>query len=1062
MNSPITHKKLIDWAGKDVVDAAERMITKGLVLEANRDGDEITGRVVIGSRTLKTALTLLNDGNIESHCPCFDNRERGIICTHVIALALTLVKRTTDPEREAKYQEEQRRASRIEEIDEQEYIKRAKPGTPGAIHASIHITLDANWQEALLNDKIPIICEASAKENRDTLDNVTRETPLILSKEDEAILFVLEDIAEGPAPGHQKMSKRDFANLIRLCRGRIIEQVDGIPITVNNVAMNTIIRIDLDHETGELIVIAHTTLPHMPEGQFPTYIISGRTGWIYGADNLWPLGNILPEPYHPIYLEPIIIPRNDVLRFFKQELPQLEKICDIESELTFDLFTAEPANPKFILQVKGSPVALAATLIAQYNTIELVAGKPDANGNFSLPDEGDILSYKVRNMKAEQAALVMLRHTGFVGERGDTLSGIVGEHGVLNFLGTHLPTLRREGWKIDMDGRVCPFMDSLEFATPVVNIDDGDGWFDVGFNFEDMQGGTISPADIQLAIRKNSSYIKHGNHTILIDNNAIESMYDVFSDCSSGDSNSSGHFRMSNIYAGFVKSSLDAMDGIDIEDTPDWRKKSSQSNRKMKLEPVELGEPLESTLRPYQKEGVQWLRFLETNGFCGILADEMGLGKTLQTLTWINLDRTSKKPSNTPVLIVCPTSLVYNWAEEAKKFVPHLRILTLSGSDRHSKYADILDCDIAITSYALLRRDLDKLLETDFSAMILDEAQHIKNRTTQNSKAAKQIKANHKLVLTGTPIENSVADLWSIMDFLMPGYLGNHQTFKTNYEKLIENGGEEADYALRKLHRKMEPFLLRRLKTKVAKDLPAKIEKIAFCELTPDQNAVYQELLTESRRKITNMVQTNGFNKSRMEILTTLLRLRQVCCHLDLLKMDDLKSDNPSAKMTMFLEFINEAIDGGHRILVFSQFVTMLHLLRDQLKSMNIPICYLDGSTKDRMKAVHEFNSNREIPIFLISLKAGGTGLNLTGADMVIHFDPWWNPAVEDQATDRAHRIGQKRTVYNIKLITKNTVEEKVLAMQRKKKAVINAALESDQQMMKSLSWNDVQDLLSL
>lgn len=1061
MKSPITHKKLIDWAGKDVVEASERMITKGLVMEANRDGDEITGRVVVGSRTLKTALTILDDGNIESHCPCYDNRERGIICTHVIALALTLVKRATDPEREIKYQEEQRRASRIEKIDETEYIKRAKPDTPGAIHASIHITLDTNWQSGLFTDKIPVICEASAKNNRQTLDNVTRDIPLILSKEDEAILFVLEDIAEGPAPGRQEMSKRDFINLIRLCRGRTIEQVGGIPITVNNIAMKTVIRIDLDHETGELIVIAHTPLPNIPEGKFPTYIISGRTGWIYGADNLWPISNVLPEPYHPIYSEPIIIPRSDVLRFFKQEISQLEKICDTESELTFDLFTTEPASPQFILKVKGSSVALAATLIAKYDNIELIAGKPSAEGNFSLPDKEDILSYKIRNIQKEHAALTLLRHTGFSGERGDTLSGIVGEHGVLNFLGTHLPTLRREGWKIEMDGRVCPYMDSLEFATPVVNIDDGDGWFDVGFNFEDMQGMSISPAEIQLAIRKNSSYIKQGNKTILLDNNAIESMYDVFADCSSGDSNTSGHFRMSNIYAGFVKSSLDAMDGIDIEDTLEWRKKSSQSNRKMELEPIILEEPLASTLRPYQKEGVQWLRFLEKNGFCGILADEMGLGKTLQTLTWINLKRTDNNGKE-PVLIVCPTSLVYNWAEEAEKFVPHLRILTLSGSDRHSKYDDILNSDIAITSYAILRRDLDKLLETNFSAVILDEAQHIKNRSTQNALAVKQIKANHKLVLTGTPIENSVNDLWSIMDFLMPGYLGNHQTFKANYEKLISNGGEEADYALRKLHRKMQPFLLRRLKTKVAKDLPAKIEKVAFCELTPDQNAVYQELLAESQRKISNMVATGGFNKSRMEILTILLRLRQVCCHLDLLKMDELKSDNPSAKMTMFLEFINEAIDGGHRILVFSQFVSMLHLLRDQLKSMNIPICYLDGSTKDRMKAVHQFNTERDIPIFLISLKAGGTGLNLTGADMVIHFDPWWNPAVEDQATDRAHRIGQKRTVYNIKLITRNTIEEKVLAMQRKKKAVINATLESDKQMMKSLSWEDVQSLLSL
>ena len=440
----------------------------------------------------------------------------------------------------------------------------------------------------------------------------------------------------------------------------------------------------------------------------------------------------------------------------------------------------------------------------------------------------------------------------------------------------------------------------------------------------------------------------------------------------------------------------------------------------------------------------------------------MGLGKTLQTLVWLQLERSNNKAQRKPALIVCPTSLVDNWTAEAERFVPHIKTLTLTGADRHERWQNIQSADMAVTSYAILRRDIDRLAEYEFSVVVLDEAQHIKNRSTSNAVSAKKIQAHSKLVLTGTPVENSVSDLWSIMDFLMPGYLGSHDSFKLHYETPINNGHEEAETAQKKLRRKLHPFLMRRLKKHVAKDLPEKINKLSLCLLTKDQQMVYNELLKQSQQKISSMVSNKGFNKSRMEILTTLLRLRQVCCHLDLLKLPGLKSKYPSAKLDMFFELIDEAIDSGHRILVFSQFVSMLTILRKELEKSKIDYCYLDGSTKDRMLEVKKFNTCREIPLFLISLKAGGTGLNLTGADMVIHFDPWWNPAVEDQATDRAHRIGQKRTVYNIKLISKGTVEEKVLEMQRKKKAVINATIESDTKMVKSLSWEDVQHLLDI
>jgi SNF2 family DNA or RNA helicase len=511
-----------------------------------------------------------------------------------------------------------------------------------------------------------------------------------------------------------------------------------------------------------------------------------------------------------------------------------------------------------------------------------------------------------------------------------------------------------------------------------------------------------------------------------------------------------------------VQSALAGLDGVDVEAPVDWIRRTDQQNRQARMEPVALGEPLDGILRDYQKQGVSWLRFLEQSGFAGILADEMGLGKTLQTLCWLQLQRHSPNARGKPSLIVCPTSLVENWIDEATKFTPRLRFINLTGGDRKAKFAQLDQADVGVTSYAILRRDIEQYVSREFAVTVLDEAQNIKNRTTQNAQAVKTLNTHHRLVLTGTPVENSVSDLWSIMDFLMPGYLGTHDHFRGHFEAPIQAGGEYASEAQGRLRKKLQPFLLRRLKRDVAKDLPPKIEKIASCPLTRDQQVVYKELLKASQNKIADMVGAQGFQRSRMEILKTLLRLRQVCCHLGLLKLGGVKSEAPSAKMELFMEMLQEAMSGGHRVLVFSQFTTMLKIIRAELEQAGTRFCYLDGTTNNRMEMVREFNRDAGIPVFLISLKAGGTGLNLTGADMVIHYDPWWNPAVENQATDRAYRIGQKKTVYSVKLITKNTVEERVLAMQQRKQKIINATLGEESQFWEALSWDDVKDLLGI
>ena len=364
-----------------------------------------------------------------------------------------------------------------------------------------------------------------------------------------------------------------------------------------------------------------------------------------------------------------------------------------------------------------------------------------------------------------------------------------------------------------------------------------------------------------------------------------------------------------------------------------------------------------------------------------------------------------------------------------------------------------------ITSYALLRRDIEQYGRWEFDAVILDEAQHIKNRFSQNAYATKALRAAQRFVLTGTPMENSLDDLWSIFDFLMPGYLGPAKEFQNRYETPITKAGSAAP--LRRLRQRLRPVVLRRTKAEVAPELPARIEQVAMCEMSAEQQSVYQAILEQGRCEVFEHSGKGGEAQQRMTVLTTLTRLRQACCHLDLLPAREGKTwSEPSAKLDLCLELIEEARSGGHRVLVFSQFVSLLHLVETALRAQEITYCYLDGATVDRQGEVRRFQESPDIPVFLISLKAGGTGLNLTGADTVIHFDPWWNPAVEEQATARAHRIGQTNIVTSYKLIAQGSVEEKIVRLQEKKKELIANTLATDEAFMQSLTWNELQGLL--
>jgi len=722
---------------------------------------------------------------------------------------------------------------------------------------------------------------------------------------------------------------------------------------------------------------------------------------------------------------------------------------DDEPSPTDEKFIEVPLQPQFYALVSGSRAALSIELDAWYGDIDFPACSLQADRTVYLPDPDDDLLRRTRSLDAEKAAVKALEKWGFSPgyKEGDLKLYITSPQQVLNFLGGGLPELRRKGWRVDLSERLMRLTEEMPSIVPVVVVMDAPGGaFDVSYTF-DANGHDISPVEVQAALNRGDGYIMKDGHVILLDNSAISSMHDVFRDCAATQGGApTGWFRVNGVHAPYVKASLDVLDCIDLDDTAaaHWRETAAARNDRnpdARFEPVALG-PLDNVLRPYQKQGVYWMRFLESAGLSGLLADEMGLGKTLQTLTWLSLPRSTKAPA----LIVCPTSLVMNWAAEARKFTPWLRVLVVSGPERAKVFRHIPDFDIVVTSYALLQRDFEDAYEnTQFSAMVIDEAQHIKNRQTKNAIAVKSVNATDRLALTGTPIENSVADVWSIFDFLMPGYLGEYEEFRFTYEEPILNG--EAEETLARLKRKIHPFIMRRVKKSVAKDLPDKIIKVSYCPMSDDAQREYNEALQKTRHQAGGLVAAKGFAKSKFEILAMLMKLRQIASR---------------AKVEPFMEQLVSAVEGGHKILVFSQFVSMLKTLAEELRAEKIPFCYLDGSTKDRLGECERFNHSPQIPVFLISLMAGGTGLNLTSADMVMHYDPWWNPAVEDQATDRAHRIGQKKTVYVMKMIASGSIEEKVLALQRRKQAIISATVDTtDAAVMESLTAADLNELLS-
>ena len=508
----------------------------------------------------------------------------------------------------------------------------------------------------------------------------------------------------------------------------------------------------------------------------------------------------------------------------------------------------------------------------------------------------------------------------------------------------------------------------------------------------------------------------------------------------------------------YLNQLLKGINGVQVVTNNRYREIVNELDKNQLEEEVIVPKKLENVLRYYQKTGFKWLKILDRYKFGGILADDMGLGKTIQMLSVI-VDNIEEGRAS---LVVSPSSLTLNWENEAKKFTEDLKVLVIRGTlaERKRKINDIENYDLVITSYDLLKRDIDLYNEKNyqFRYVIADEAQYLKNSNTQNAKTIKQIKADTRYALTGTPIENSLAELWSIFDYIMPGYLFTYKKFKTTYETPIIKDNDEN--AMRKLKMLIQPFILRRNKKEVLKELPDKTVTILNNEMNEEQRKIYMSYLLQAKQDISEQIDMNGFEKSQIKILAALTRLRQICCHPSLF-IDNYKDG--SSKLNQCIEIIEDAIKGNHKILLFSGYTSMFSFIQKELERRNIKYFKLIGSTKvdERIELVEKFNNDPEVKIFLISLKAGGTGLNLTGADIVIHYDPWWNISTENQATDRAYRIGQKKNVQVYKLITKDSIEEKIYELQKKKEKLMDNMLNTKTTFINRFTREEIMNLFN-
>ena len=1059
----LTEKLLITAAGWEVIRHARAMREAGRVAGAQWTPPLLQGSVREGEREYRAGLRILSQTNIDNLCTCRLSREYGTICAHSVAVGLAVVAGMNPPA-------PSKPAASPPTPSGPALPYRADPHAAARLHVVLAPDLASAWGKGQL-----LFGLESSENGRRTMFGMGPGQNLL--PEDLRVVEALAALIRSKPGGVVFLDRAGFLQMVEALTGHgRVTLGKATPLEISDQPFKPTLHARSRPDRSVEVAV------QWPEGG--RALVAGGRAWLLrpgqAGASLQPAAPGLPAPYLPLLEESSRrLPPDQADAFMEEEWPRLEAFFDLHADerpaAHRTVEDPEPAPPQFVLTLEGSLNQLGAQLQADYGKGRLQPATAEAErrmvgiGLHGQPSR----IIRTRNVTAERAAVALLKSWGFVGPDRTHQYFLRGEDGVLRFIARELPELQAGGgWRITLGARFTNVRQQIEVITPEIALPrSGEDWFEMEMNFVGRGGERYPAAEIQRLLQMGPGHgrLSNGKRAILPEE-MLNDFAEVLRDCDPSQPRP-GVYRLGRSQGAYLDATLEKW-GVGAG--PSWEQWRGRQGGFRPAADVPLPPGLGETMRPYQREGVRWLHLLAGNGLGGILADEMGLGKTLQALAYLAATRAAAGKDVPPSLVVCPTSLVDNWRREAARFTPGLRALAIDGPDRAPLFDKIAAADLVITSYALLRRDLDRYRAREFGTVILDEAHHIKNPDSQVAQAACALRSRHRFVLTGTPMENSVRDLWSIMRFALPGYLGSRQDFRERYEQPLARPGDPAAEAVReRLTRRLRPVLLRRRKKDVAADLPERIEQTAFCDLTAAQAQVYAQLLAQSRLKLDTARRDKQAGAGRMLVLTALLRLRQACCDLRLLGLPpegEGKEADPeavpasSAKIALLDELLEEIREGGHRVLIFSQFVSMLKLLSKHLEAAKTPFCYLDGSTKprDRTAQVERFQSDESMTAFLISVKAGGVGLNLTGADTVIHFDPWWNPAVEAQATDRAHRIGQTRVVTAYRLIARGTVEEKIFALQNRKRELTASLVEreKDEPLLETLSFEEIEGLL--
>ncbi len=757
----------------------------------------------------------------------------------------------------------------------------------------------------------------------------------------------------------------------------------------------------------------------------------------------------------------MVVPLSEADELLRQlltmpELPRLELPPELEVEKV-------PVSPKPRLRVKKPP------------TRQHYYGKPKLVGELSFDYEGQIIGYTepglgiyqperrrmiVRDRPVERAALNRLRELGFREPRNSYFRDEEDDNATLELAPSHLPAVIRsllnDNWFVEADGQL--YRQAGEFK---MDVSSGIDWFELHGSV-DFEGQSVALPELLRALRR-------GEKTIRLDDGTFgvlpEQWLQKYGLLASMGQEQEDHVRFGKAQVGLLDALLMAQPEVSCDALFESARK--QLREFSGVHSAEAPPTFVGTLRPDQREGLGWLHFLRQFNFGGCLADDMGLGKTVQVLSLLEERRLLRaeppagQVNGTPIqsigpsMVIAPRSLIFNWLEEAGRFAPNLRLLDHTGIGRAKSADGFANYDLILTTYGTMRNDITFLKDVRFDYVVLDEAQAIKNAASESAKAARLLGGSYRLALSGTPVQNHLGELWSLFEFLNPGMLGAAKAFSASGA-----GARAVDESARVLlSRALRPFILRRTKAQVAQDLPQRLEQTIHCELDATQRKQYNDLKEHYRQSLLAKIAVEGIARNKIQVLEALLRLRQAACHPGLI--DKSKVDQTSAKLDALLPQLAEVTDGGHKALVFSQFTSFLSIVRSRLDKQKVNYAYLDGRTRDRQEVVEKFQKDDDCRLFLISLKAGGVGLNLTAAEYVFLLDPWWNPAVEAQAIDRAHRIGQTRQVFAYRLIAMDTVEEKVLQLQSTKRELADAIINADNSVIGKLGREDLELLLS-